>query len=463
MTTHSPRLIVVGGGVAGLAAARAALDIMPELDVRVLERAPLPGGLVETEHTPEGFLIEQGADCIVTAKPAALAAVQRFGLGDALQAPTAAASTTFIARGVALVPLPAGVAFGAPASLLEVLVSGALSPAAKARMACEPWLPPNPTAEEDESVAAFLGRRFGAGFLRQVAEPVLESVYGAPASELSACACLPRLRTLEQQAGSVVRGLRRGRANRSATQSPVLSLRRGMGSLVDALVHALPLRVHTSIEVADLARGPSRTFRLRLRDGEVLETDALIIATQAHTAAALSERLSPALAELLSGIRYGRLDCLSLAFPRAVVPHPLNGGGFVVPRAAGRTTRACTWSSSKWAGRAPAEFVLIRSVLDGADASDDELMGGARRDLAELLGIHAQPAFTRLRRRHHGLPVQDLGCLERSLRVHAEAAKLDGLALAGSAHGAMGVSDCIESGQRAAAQALQRRFGAERC
>lgn len=449
--------------MAGLSAARAALELMPELEIRVLESAAKPGGLVETEYTPDGFVIEYGADCIVTSKPAGLAAVQQSGLGGALLPPARAATTTFIARDASLLPLPPGVGFGAPASLFDVLRSRALSPAAKARMALEPLICAR-TGEGDESVAAFISRRFGAGFLEQVVAPVLESVYGAAACELSARACLPRLRALEQHSGSVVAGLRRARATPAAPQAPVLTLRHGMGSLVHALARSLPLRVHTGVDVIGVEHGPKSTFRLRIRDGGLLETDALIFATPAHVAAALSERLSPALAALLGKVRYGRLECVSLAFRREDVPHPLDGSGFVVPRSARRITRACTWSSSKWSGRAPEGFVLFRSVLDCAEGENEALIAGARRDLADLLGIRAAPVLTRLRRRPHGLPVHDLGCIERAALMHAEAASLGGLALAGSAHGGMGVADCVESGRRAAERVLSACFGAQqRC
>lgn len=460
MTSSSgtPRLIVVGGGVAGLSAARAALALMPGLDVRVLESAPKLGGLVETERTQDGFVIEHGADCIVTSKPAGLATARELGLADALSAPLRAATTTFIARGARLLPLPPGFGFGAPASLLDVLCTRALSPWAKARMALEPCIRAKAT-DQDESVAAFIARRFGTGFLEQVVAPVLESVYGAPASEISARACLARLRTLEQESGSVVRGLRRVVTQPVAPAAPVVTLREGMGSLVDALSCSLAQRVHTGLGVVRVERGASSTFRVRLRDGGLLETDALIVATPANRAAALIEPVSTSLASLLGEVRFGRLDCVSLGFRRQDVAHPLDGSGFVVPRSGRRITRACSWSSSKWGNRAPQNFVLFRSVLSAPGALDDELLAEARADLAELLGIHAAPMMMRLRRRRTGLPIHDLGCLERAVRMHEEAAALGGLSLAGSAHGAMGVSDCIESGRRAAERVLSQRFG----
>lgn len=431
---------------------------MPGLDVRVLESAPKPGGLVETERTDAGFLIEHGADCIVTGKPAGLAAVRELGLGEALLAPSRAAATTFILRGKRLRPLPPGFGFGTPASLLDVLLTSALSPWAKLRMALEPCIRAHVT-DDDESVAAFVERRFGAGFLEQIVAPVLEGVYGAPANEISAHACMARLRAFEQQSGSVVRGLRRVSSKACAPSAPVLSLRAGMGSFVDALTASLMQRVQTSAEVIGIEHGPSSTFRVQLRDGASLRTDALIVATPAHVAMRMVEPLSALLASLLSEVRFSRLDCVSMAFRREDVAHPLAGSGFVVPRREGRITRACTWSSVKWQGRAPLGAVLFRCVLAAPAASDEELLAEVRRDLGELLGIRAAPLLTRLRRREKGLPILDLGCLERSERMHEAAEALGGLALAGSAHGVMGIADCVESGRRAAESVLWQRWG----
>ncbi|MFW6067475.1 MAG: protoporphyrinogen oxidase [Myxococcota bacterium] len=452
-----PRLVVVGAGVAGLATARAALDARPDLDVCVLEREPRVGGLVETERTAEGFVVEHGADCLVTSKPAGLETARRVGLEDDVVTGEGAPRATFMAQQDALVPLPPGLAFGIPVTARQMLRTPVLSFAAKLRMALEPLVPLS-EGDADESVAAFVERRFGRGFLDRVIEPLLGGIHGAPADVLSLQACLPRLRELERAYGSVVLGMRRQareRAMQGAAAPPVVSLRGGMASLPEALARSLGPRVRTGVGVRAAARHGA-DFRLALDDGGTLDADALVVAAPAHVAAGLVAPLSPALATLLGRVRHGRLDCVTFGWGPREVGHPLAGTGFLVPRGEGRPTRACSWSSTKWPGRAPKGSVLIRSVLDAPEADDDALVEAARRDLRDLMGIEAAPSLVRVRRRTHGLPIYAVGALERLREVREEAAELGAFAFAGNAHGGIGVPDCIQSGREAAAAVLGR-------
>jgi protoporphyrinogen/coproporphyrinogen III oxidase len=460
----TPRLAVVGAGVAGLAAAHAALDAVPGIEVHVLERTHRVGGLIETERTAHGYLVEHGADCLVTSKPAGMDVAERLGLVDDMVTGAGTPRTTFIARGGALIGLPPGMAFGIPQGTWAVLRSPVLSLPAKLRMAFEP-LVRRGAGEDDESVATFIERRFGGELVERVIEPLLGGIHGAPAAELSLRACLPRLRELERLHGSVVLGMRRseapGDAPRSRTRGgpavpPVVSLRDGMESLPRALARPLGRRIHFGTSVTRIERVADGGYRLHLGDGDVLDADAVVVAAPAHAAAPMVGSLSPALATLLSGVRHRPVSCVNLAWERSQVPHPLEGTGFVVPATEGRATRACTWSSVKWPGRAPDASVLLRSVVDAPGAEDDDLVAAARRDLRDLLGIEAEPSLVRVRRRALGLPVYEVGYLDRLASMRNEAAALGAFALAGNAQGGIGVSDCIDSGRQAALSAVGR-------
>lgn len=441
-----PRIVVVGGGVAGLSAAQAVLELLPDVELHLLERAPRVGGLVETDRSEPGFVIEHGADCIVTAKPEGLRALERTGLSARTVPPTACGRETFVVRDQRLVKMPAGLAFGAPASPLALLRCELLSLRAKLRLALEPYVAKR-IALDDESVASFVTRRFGREFLANVVGPVLEGIHGAAADELSMQACLPGLRLHEQQTGSVARAMR-GRAT-PGPMPPVLSLEGGMDVLVRALAETLGSRVRTSTEVRAIVRGQSGGYRVQLADGGGEEVDAVIVASPAHAAVSLVEPLSGALASLLAAVRYSRMDCVTLAFAPGAWPAGLEGSGFVVPRSEARATRASTWSSMKWPGRAPAGFVLTRTMLDGAGMRDDDLREAALRDHAELLGVHAAPHFVKIRRREACLPVPALGCLAHRAQIVREAEELAGFALVGNALGIVGLPDCIESGRAA--------------
>lgn len=455
-----PRLVVVGAGVAGLAAARTALDARPELDVVVLERSPRAGGLVETEHTGEGFVVEHGADCLVTTKPAGMDTVRQLDLAGEVVTGTEAPRTAFVVRRGRLVPLPAGLAFGVPASALEMLRTPVLSWPAKVRMGLEPLLSPGPHVD-DESVASFVARRFGRQMVDRVIDPLLGGVHGVPADELSVRACLPRMRELERAHGSVVAGMqreRRGRKRRAASAPgalpPAISLRRGMGALPEALARSLGGRVRLGAEVRAVERRAGGGYRVRLAGGEHLDADAVVMAAPAHVASALVAPLSVALATMLARVRHGRVDAVTLGFRQRDLGHPLAGTGFVVPASEGRATRACSWSSVKWPGRAPEGSVLMRSVLHAPEMDDEALVSVARSDLRELMGVEADPVLLRVRRIERALPVYEVGYLDRLEAMRHEAAGLGAFALAGNAQGGIGVPDCIQSGREAAGAVL---------
>lgn len=437
-----PRVAVVGGGVAGLAAAQAALESAPDLELALFERSPRLGGLVETEQV-EGFVIEHGADCLMTSKPGGLEAIERAGLMQRTVSTCGTAQGTFVVRSGRLVKMPAGLAFGAPASALELAGSDLLSLSAKLRLALEPWQARR-VSSEDESVASFVRRRFGDEFLQFVVAPVLEGVHGADADQLSMQACLPQLRECEQRVGSVARAMR---ARSHGKAPPVLSLRDGMESLVAAMARTVAPHAFTSSAVHAITRTREGAYRLRLERGSY-EADALIVAAPAYAAAPLVSELSTTLTDLLAAVRYSRLDCVTLAFERAAFP-ALEASGFVVPRSEARALRACTWSSLKWPGRAPDGYVLTRSMLRGEGRSDEELVEAARQEYAELLDVRAAPKLVRVRRRTACLPVPELGCLDRREQMLREAQSLGAFALAGNALGLVGLPDCISSGRAA--------------
>ncbi|MEB2283750.1 MAG: protoporphyrinogen oxidase [Polyangiaceae bacterium UTPRO1] len=448
------RVAVVGAGVAGLAAARA-LHAAPGIDVVVLEASGRIGGLVETEHVGEGFLLEHGADCLMTTKPAGAAALRSLGLEGEIVAGRGA-RRTWIARGRALAPIPPVLGpLGAEAAW-AFLQSPLLSLRGKLRAACEPLIPPR-RGDGDESIADFAERRFGRELTEALLAPLLGGVYGADTRQLSMDACLPRLRAFERTHGSVVRGMHRAMRERrrriragETVLPPVVALRRGMESLVTAVARGLGVELGTAVS-AIARRG--RGFRLTTARGAV-ECDGLVLAAPAWALPPLVEPLAPELAADLAAIAHKRLDIVTLAWRRGAVPHPLEGTGFV--RAVGdpRLTAACTWASEKWPGRAPAGHVLMRSVLAAPDLSDDDLIAAARSDLADLLGVTVPPLLSRVRRLARATPIYAVGHRELAARSAARAAAIGPVALTGNAYGGVGIPDCIASGEAAARTVL---------
>jgi oxygen-dependent protoporphyrinogen oxidase len=452
------RFVVVGGGIAGLAAAAAIRRDAPSADVLVLEARDRVGGLVETERTCEGFVVEHGADCLVTAKPWGTDAVHAVGLGDAIVTGTRP-RRSYLATRDGLIAMPEIFAGLSPASVLSLLRTPLLTLGGKARMGLESFVPRRRSAG-DESVLAFVTRRFGRELADALVSPLIGGVYGGDASRLSAEACLPRLREFEHEHGSVTRGLQRAirarrrhaRAGRTVLPATV-SLRDGMSSLPEALARALGERVKLGVAVEGVTPLSAGRFRIDTPRGAIT-CDGVIVAAPAWQAPSLLERASKDLAAGLGDVAHTALDCVTLAWSREEVPHALDGTGWVRARDDGRRTTACTWSSRKWPGRAPDGLVLMRSVLTLPDADEHELIAAACGDLRDLVGVAAPPRLTRIRRLARATPIYEIGHHERMARLAAQAADLGALALAGNAHGGVGLPDCIASGERAARAVL---------
>jgi oxygen-dependent protoporphyrinogen oxidase len=452
------RVVIVGAGVAGLAAAWTLRRITADLDVVLLDAARRAGGLVETEHTPDGFLLEHGADCLLTAKPAGVRVARGIGLGNALVSGPEA-RRTYLAAGDRLVPLPPVLAGPRAATAWAVLRTPVLSVRGKTRVALEPVLR-RTIPDGDESVAAFLGARFGPEIVDAVIAPLLGGIHGGDPARLSADACLPGLRAFERLDGSVTLGMwraLRARDRRVAvgeeTLAPVVTLRDGMGSLTDALARAVGDRLRSGVAVRRIERRRGGGFRVDTSSG-ALACEGVIVALPAWAAAPVVAPLDGDLAAGLAAVPYKALHCVSLAWRRADVAHSLDGTGFVRGAGSRRPTTACTWASEKWPGRAPAGTVLVRSSLEGDQASDADLIAAARDDLGDLLGTTARPLLARVRRLPRATPVYTVGHAERMARIRRRTTALGVFALTGSAYGGVGVPDCIANGERAAAETL---------
>lgn len=447
----APRVVVVGAGVTGLSAARAAMG--GEADVRVLESSPRAGGLVHTERTADGVVVEHGPDCLMTTKPAGARALRELELEPEIVRSGERRSYVLAER--ALHPLPAGLLAMSPSAGLELLRSPLFSLRAKGRMLLEPIAPRGPR-DRDESVGEFFERRLGAAVVDRVVDPLLSGIYGAEARRLSMRAVMPILSETERRYGSVALGMARRPRQRpdEGALPPVVSLRGGMGALPDALARALGDRLRTNVKVRAIERA-ARGYRLRTSDGGAEEADRVIVTAPPWRAAELLGDLDPDLAALLTSIRPSRLDAVTLTWRREDVPHPLAGTGFVVARTELLRLRACTWVSRKWPGRAPEGVAVLRAfVRDGADASDEELVSVARAELRDVLGIEAAPRSAVITRKGRALPRYEVGHLERVRAIRARAAEHRGLALAGNAYDGIGIPDCIASGEAAARAVL---------
>jgi oxygen-dependent protoporphyrinogen oxidase len=484
-------VIVIGGGLAGLAAAHRLTELAAErrvpIRVTLLEAAPRLGGSIATERN-DGFLVEAGADSFLTEKPWALALCRRLGLDDRLIGTRDEQRRTFVVRDGRLQPLPQGFLLIAPTQLGPLVRSPLFTWAGKLRMAADLVLPRGP-ARCDESLAAFVSRRVGREAFERVVQPLVGGIYTGDAERLSVAATMPRLVEMERRSRSLILGMRR-QARAAAAQSGArwslfASFADGMQTLVDALMRRLPegavrldarvasLRPPVALPLAsrDVApaaadEGAASGWEVALTTGERLHAPSVIVATPAYVAADLVRSFDGSLGDELAGIAYASSAIVTFAFPRADVPHPLDGFGFVVPAIERRRVIAGSFSSVKYAGRAPAGAVLLRLFCGGVlgpdvtGLADDELIALARDELRALLGVTATPRLVRVQRHPRAMPQYELGHLDRLGRIDAALRRHPGLALAGSAYRGVGIPDCIHSGESAAERVAGAAAGA---
>lgn len=457
---------VVGGGITGLTAAyvlgRAGIPTV------LLEAADRLGGKVRTERV-DGFLVESGPDSFIAYRPPALELCRELGLGDAIIGPTDPRVVDVRTRG-RFVGLPDGMGLVLPTRLRPLVTTRLFSPLEKARMGLDLVLP-RAGVDGDIAVGPFLRRRLGGALVERLAGPLLGGVYGVPIDELSLDAVVPQLREAERDHRSLLlASLAQGRARQQAGQgggSPFVSLAGGMGQLTDALGAALGaspcVAVRTGAEVAGLARQGSG-FALRLADGERLLADAVVLASPAHSSAGLLESSAPDAAHHLRSIPHGSSGTVSLGYRAAQFPDaaPPVGHGFLVADGEPLSIRACTWSSTKWAGRAPDGMVLLRAflgwtgerLLAGPDAG---IVAAVRRDIEATMGVRGDPVLTRVGRQA-AMPRYTVGHLERVAAAFGSLAGVPNLVVAGAAYRGAGLPDCIAQG-RAAAARVQHLLG----
>jgi len=462
------KLVVIGGGVTGLAAAHRAVELARErqapLELTLLEARERLGGTIASERV-DGFLVEAGPDSFLSEKPWALALCGRLGVENRLVRTDDRFRKVFVWHGGRLHPLPDGFQLLAPTAMRPFVTSSLFSVHGKLRMALDLVLPRGHA--DDESLGAFVRRRLGAEALERVAQPLVAGIYTADPDDLSLAATMPRFLDVERRDRSIILGLRRALARAplpgtsGARWSLFVTFADGMEELVTTLAGRLPAgAVALKQRVSGLERSAAG-WRVRTSDGGHLDADRVILATEAHATARLARYLDPSLANLLAEIPYSSAATVSLGYRRADIPHPLDGFGFVVPRTEGKALLAGTFSSVKYPGRAPEGHVLIRGFLGGMlnaailDASDAALISRTRAELREALGITAEPVLTRLHRWPASMPQYRVGHLARVEAIERAAGALPGLFLAGAAYRGVGLADCVRSGETAAEAALQ--------
>ena len=444
------RIVVVGGGIAGLAAAHRLKDHAEGVLVEAGDHAGGKFGTVDVD----GVVFESGPDSFIAREPHMEQLAAAVGLGDELVSP--AIFGAHIWTDGKLKRAPAGFVFGMPSWPGAAFRSGMLSPRGAARAAADLVLP-GPLAGPDVSVGEFVRRRFGSEVLDRLVDPLLAGTRAGHAFDISLAAALPQIDALARRHRSLAAGL--AAAEKAGTLSagppPFLAPRAGMHSLIDALVADLAGKVRTGT-VWRIEQRPDG-YRVELEGGKTIEARGLILAVPAYVASNLLRGLNPLAAGELDGIGYASVATACFVWPPGSVDVPPGVSGLLVPSREGRTLAAATWFSQKWPHLAPPDGRIVvkafagRAVGDAEfDLDDERLLAALLDDLSAAVEVRARPVAAELVRWPRALPQYAVGHLDRVQRIESALEDTPGIMLAGAAYRGTGISDSVKNAQVAA-------------
>jgi oxygen-dependent protoporphyrinogen oxidase len=467
-TDTRPHVVIVGGGIAGLAAAFFLRD--EPVRVTVLEGSPRLGGKLSVSEVA-GVAVDEGAEALLVTRPEGTALIADAGLADHRVAPGTTSSAIWT-RGE-LRPLPRRQFMGVPSDLAELAKSGVVSDEGLAQAGRDLELPET-VRDGDVPVADYIGARFGAEVVDRLVDPLLGGVYAGRSAELSFDATLPALsaasrrhRSLAGAAGSL---LPPDKPTAQKTRAVFTTLAEGLGTLPAHLAKASSATIRTSAVVRELAPA-EKGWRLTVGPAaapERIEADVVILALPARPAGRLLTGVPGTSAAVAA---FGEIDYASMAIITLAFPATENSGhrsgysGYLVPAVDGRVVKAATFSTIKWphlrnkievvrcsVGRAGEEALLQRP--------DEDLVALAAAELAEATGVRETPAGTRVTRWGGALPQYTVGHLDRVAKIRASVAAQPGLAVCGAAYDGVGIPACVGTARSAAGQVMAFLEGA---
>jgi len=469
MSSNKKKLAVLGAGISGLSAAYRFHKLCPDAELRVWERRERVGGVLTTLQQ-NGYQIEQSADNFITTVPYLTSLCRELGIDNELVSTDPRFRRTYVVRKKNLYLLPDGFLMMAPSKMYPLAVTPILSPLGKLRAALEYFIPPS-QSDDDETMKSFVTRRLGREVFERLVEPLVSGVYAADMNKLSLLATLPRFREMERQHGSLIRAMRsQMRSNKQAKSqsqesgarySMFVTLRGGLSRITDTLAANLPndtIQLNKSAEKLESFTDEDGNLKWKITDQNGLAEifDAVIFALPSYETARLLQPTYQRLGELLGGIEHSGTAIVTLAFDASQIKKRLSGMGFVVPKIENSPILAGSFSSMKYAHRAPDGKQLIRIFAGGARSpemagmADNELLPLIKNELRPLLHIDGSPELEVVAHWERTMPQYHLGHIERIREINEIVSQIPNLALAGNFLTGVGIPVCSLSGQEAA-------------
>ena len=469
--SQAKTIAIIGGGITGLSAAYHAQISFPDAKIILLESADRLGGVLQSDHI-DGYTIERSADMFVTDPPHAFGVCKQLGKDDQLMETTPTGDRAFVAAGDSIHPVPSGLSLMLPNDLDSVLDSALLDQGAKERFQQEVDVPGR-ESEQDESLESFATRRYGRSVFEQLIQPLVSGIYTADPKKLSMNATMKRFVDMERQHGSLIRAAEKMKSSAHEKQAsgaryglfraPQLGMEQLVGWIVESL-SSTECRLSCSVDTiqkTDAGWKIHTSGTEKADQPEVIDADAVVVATSARIAGNLLENVDRELAQMLATIQAASSAIVVMGVSENQIACSFDGYGIIVPAVLGRKVIATSFSSNKFAGRAPKGNMLIRTFIGGAlqpelvELDDDALIKIATDELDATVGFSGQPELARVYRWRNCMPQYHLGHVERVASIQQMTQRHCGLELAGNSYRGVGIPACIQSG----AEAIERLGG----
>ncbi len=452
------RIVIVGGGISGLSLAYAILEREPSVEVIIFESEKRPGGKIWTEKA-NGFLCESGVNGFLDNKPKTIELSLKLLLNPLKSSDAARKRYIFSDKSLHLLP-------ESPVSFFS---SNLLSLYGRLRILYEILAPKG--ADNEETLADFAKRRLGKEAYEKLIDPLASGIYAGNPEALSLRSCFPRIYELEKKYGSLIKGMiklnkeakKTGKPEVSAGPGGVLtSFYNGMGMIIDSLKSFLGERLRVGNKVVSVEK-KSKGYAVHLSDGSIVESEILIIASPAYAASEMLKNLDKGLSSIVAEIPYPSVSVVCFGYKKERIAHNLNGFGFLIPYREHRRILGTLWDSSIFPNRAPEGYVLLRSMVGGARASEIAMQDDARlvdtvaEELKNIMDIRVQPDFVRVYRHEKAIPQYNTGHSSKLKTIDELLLKHKDIYLTGNAYKGIGVNDCIENSYKLA----ERIFGKE--
>lgn len=463
---ENKKVIVIGGGITGLATAyylqKEASEKSIPLQVKLIEASERLGGVISTAKR-DGFTIERGPDSIIARKKSALRLIEEVGLKDKIVSNTAGKSYIY-ARGK-LHTMPEGSFMGIPTQVTPFALSGLFSPLGKLRAAGD-FILPKGKAIADQSLGAFFRRRLGDEVVENLIEPLLSGIYAGDIDELSLMALFPNFYDIEQKHGSLVVGLNKTMPKPPKTAKKVPS-KKGMFISLTTGLEELIRQVEKRLQKDSVLKGTAvekvekleKGYRVLFTSGEAEMADSVVIATDHFHARKMLSDYS--FMDVFEDMPANSVANVAMAFPKSAIEKDIEGTGFLVSSNSGFRITACTWTHKKWPGTAPEDMALLRCYVgkpddqEAVDLSDEEIVELVLNDLNKTMNITVKPEFHIVTRWKKAMPQYTVGHLQKIETVKENLSReLPGVFLAGGSFEGVGIPGCIDQAEVAVGKVL---------